>query len=78
VSWSTLWTTVAKDQVQQDWATHMLAVWGHQPFVSQTSENIYTTGAQTWTPQKENNAEWRESFFLKQRHFSVNNDMQQH
>jgi hypothetical protein len=35
-------------------------------------------GAQTWTLQKENNAEWRESFILKQTHFSVNNDMQQH
>jgi hypothetical protein len=34
--------------------------------------------AQTWTPQKENNAEPRESFVLKQTHFSVNNDMQQH
>jgi hypothetical protein len=29
-------------------------------------------------PQKENNAEWRESFILRQTHFNVNNDMQQH
>jgi hypothetical protein len=41
-----------------------------------TSENIHTKEAQTWTPQKENNAERRESLILKQTHFSVNNDMQ--
>jgi hypothetical protein len=35
-------------------------------------------GAQTWTPQKENKMEGRESFILKQTHFSVNNDMQHH
>jgi hypothetical protein len=58
--------------------THILAAWGHQQFVSQTNENIYTAGAQTWTPQKENNAEWSGSFILKQTHFSVNNDKQQH
>jgi hypothetical protein len=34
--------------------------------------------AQTWTLQKENNAHWRECFILKQTHFSVSNDMQQH
>jgi hypothetical protein len=39
-----------------------------------TSENIHTKEAQTWTPQKENNAERRESFVLKQTRFSVNND----
>jgi hypothetical protein len=35
-------------------------------------------GAQTWTPQKETNVEWRESFILQQTYFSVNNNMQQH
>jgi hypothetical protein len=30
--------------------------------------------AQTWTSQKENNAERRESFVLRQTPFSVNND----
>jgi hypothetical protein len=39
------------------------------------TENIHTKGAQAWTPQKENNAERRESFILKQTHLSVNNDM---
>jgi hypothetical protein len=43
-----------------------------------TSEKIRTKGTQTWTPQKENNAEWGESFILKQTHFTVNIDMQQH
>jgi hypothetical protein len=33
-------------------------------------------GAQTWTPKKEDNAERRERFILKQTHFSVKNDMQ--
>lgn len=28
-----------------------------------TSENIYIKGAQTWTLQKENNTEWRDSLF---------------
>jgi hypothetical protein len=41
-----------------------------------TSENIHTKGARTWTPQEGNNTERRESFFLKQIYFSVNNDMQ--
>jgi hypothetical protein len=40
-----------------------------------TSENIRTKEAQTWTQQKETNAERRESFVLRQTHFSVNNDM---
>jgi hypothetical protein len=31
-------------------------------------------GAQTWTKQKENNAERIESFGLRQTHFNVNND----
>jgi hypothetical protein len=35
-------------------------------------------GAQTWTPQKENKAEWKLSFILRQIYFSANNDMQQH
>jgi hypothetical protein len=35
---------------------------------------LYVT--ETWMPEKENNAEWRESFILRQIHFSVNNDMQ--
>jgi hypothetical protein len=30
--------------------------------------------AQTWTPQRENNVERRESFVLKQMYFIVNND----
>jgi hypothetical protein len=33
---------------------------------------------ETLTPQKENNAEWRDSFILKQTYFNVNNDVQQH
>jgi hypothetical protein len=33
-------------------------------------------GAQTWTPEMENNAGRRESFSLKQTHSSVNKDMQ--
>jgi hypothetical protein len=41
-----------------------------------TSENTRTKGTQTWTPQKKNNAERRESFILRQTYFSVNNDMQ--
>jgi hypothetical protein len=35
-------------------------------------------GAQSWTPQKKNNAERKESFVLKQTRFSVNSNMQQH
>jgi hypothetical protein len=46
--------------------------------IRRTSENTHTKGAQTWTPQKENNAEQRGSFVLKQTYFDVNNDMQQH
>jgi hypothetical protein len=42
-----------------------------------TNENIYTQGAETWTPQKENNADRRE-FCSKQTHFSVNSDIQHH
>jgi hypothetical protein len=33
---------------------------------------------ETWTPKNENNAGRKESFILKETHFSVNNDMQQH
>lgn len=40
-----------------------------------TSENALTKGAQTWTPQKENNPGRRDSFVLKQTHFSANNDV---
>jgi hypothetical protein len=42
------------------------------------SENIHMKGTQTWTLEKENNVEQREreSFILRQTHFSVNNDMQ--
>jgi hypothetical protein len=29
--WGALWTSVARDQVQQDWEIHMLAVWWHCP-----------------------------------------------
>jgi hypothetical protein len=39
-----------------------------------TSEHTHTKRAKTWTPQKEENAEWRESFVHRQTHFSVNND----
>jgi hypothetical protein len=35
---------------------------------------LYIT--ETLMPEKENNAEWRESFILKQTYFSVNNYMQ--
>jgi hypothetical protein len=42
-----------------------------------TSENKHTKGAETWTPQKKNNSEWR-VFIFKQTHFIVNNDMEQH
>jgi hypothetical protein len=38
---------------------------------------VCTKGAQTWEPQKENNAE-QESFILKQTHFRVHGDLQQH
>jgi hypothetical protein len=31
-------------------------------------------GSQTWMLQKENNAAWRESFFLEQTCFNVNNN----
>jgi hypothetical protein len=43
---------------------------GHNP----TSENIHTKGAHAWMLQKENSAEQREGFILKQMYFSVNND----
>jgi hypothetical protein len=36
-----------------------------------TSENIHTKGAQTWTPKKENNSEYRVLFW---RYFSANID----
>jgi hypothetical protein len=79
LGWSTLGTTVARDWVQQDWATSTLVVWGHQPSVSPTGENIYMKkGAYTWTPQKETNVEQRESFVRKQTHLSVNSNIQQH
>jgi hypothetical protein len=45
--------------------------------VKPTSGNTNTKGAQRWTTQKENNAERRESFVLRQPRFTVNNDMQQ-
>jgi hypothetical protein len=31
-------------------------------------------GAQTWTPQKANNTEQRDSFILKQTHFNENDE----
>jgi hypothetical protein len=44
--------------------------------VSGARHNIlYIT--ETWTPKNENNTEWRDSFLLKETHFSVKNDMQQ-
>jgi hypothetical protein len=43
-----------------------------------TSGNIHKKGAQIWKPRKENSAERRESFVLKQTYLSVNNDMQYH
>jgi hypothetical protein len=43
-----------------------------------TTESKHTKEAQTWTQQEEKNAERRESFILKQTHFSVNSDMEQH
>jgi hypothetical protein len=38
-------------------------------------ENTLKKGAQTRTPQKDNNAEQRKSFILKRTHFNMNNDM---
>lgn len=40
--------------------------------------NLYAQLVRTWTLQKKNNTEWRESFILRHSHFSVNNDMQEH
>jgi hypothetical protein len=45
-------------------------------YIRPTSENTHTKGAQTWTAQKENNAERKESFVVRQTCFSVNDDMQ--
>jgi hypothetical protein len=39
-----------------------------------TRANIRKKGAQTWTPQKENNAKQRENFVHKQKYFSMNNN----
>jgi hypothetical protein len=37
---------------------------------------LYIT--ETWMPQKENKKERRESFILKETHFSMKKDMKQH
>jgi hypothetical protein len=59
-------------------ATFLGPTWlssGHTRGIRPAGGNIHTKGPQTWTKQRENNAERKESFILKQTHFSVNSNI---